>query len=360
VLAAERLAPLRARSQRIHRPGARAHPAEVLRAIGGAQSQEPRAGRLQVRARARGLTAADLEVARVEERSIMRHWVMRMTVHLFPTDDFGWLAPLFAERITRFSLRRLAALGVSDSQRDRGLAAARRALEAEGRITRGEALRVAAEAGYPASVQTRTHLAMLLVSGGGACIGPDEGRESVFVATREWLGEPRRRGREDSLAELARRYFAAFAPATERDFSFWSGLPLGECRTGMGRIARELREVPIPGATAFAPRDWQARAPRTRVARLLPAFDTYLMGYGKRVHATDQAGEKRVLPGGGVLRPTICIDGRLAGLWSSKRSGRRLTVSLDPFESLDDEVMDALAADVADIGRFEGAEAALA
>jgi hypothetical protein len=96
------------------------------------------------------------------------------------------------------------------------------------------------------------------------------------------------------------------------------------------------------------------------MARLLPAFDTYLMGYGTRVHATDQAGEKRILPGGGVLRPTICVGGRLVGLWSSKRSGKRLTVSLEPFEPLGDEVMEALAADVADIGRFEGAEAALA
>jgi hypothetical protein len=53
------------------------------------------------------------------------------------------------------------------------------------------------------------------------------------------------------------------------------------------------------------------------------------------------------------------VDGRFAGLWSNKRSGSRLTVSLDPFEPLDDEVMDALADEVADIGRFEGAEAAL-
>ena len=78
-----------------------------------------------------------------------------------------------------------------------------------------------------------------------------------------------------------------------------------------------------------------------------------------RMHATDENGEQRILPGGGVLRPTICVDGRFAGLWSNKRSGRRLTVSLDPFEPLDDEVMDALEDEVADIGRFEGAEAAL-
>ena len=41
----------------------------------------------------------------------MRHWVMRMTVHLIPAEDYGWLAPLFAERILLGRTRRLAALG---------------------------------------------------------------------------------------------------------------------------------------------------------------------------------------------------------------------------------------------------------
>ena len=290
----------------------------------------------------------------------MRHWVMRMTVHLIPTEDYGWLAPLFADRIKGFSLRRLKALGVGDRERDRGLAAARRALGSAGRLARSEIAELAARAGFEVSAQTRTHLAMLLVVEGTACIGPDAGREGTLVATREWVGEPERRDREDSLAELARRYFAAFAPATERDLSFWSGLPLGECRAGLGRIAGELEEVGVAGGIAFAPRGWSQRLPRVPIVRLLPAFDTYLMGYASRGHALSEAGERRVLPGGGVLRPTICVDGRLVGLWSNRRSGSRLVVEAEPFEELGDEAWAQIAAEVADIGRFEGSPAELA
>jgi hypothetical protein len=284
---------------------------------------------------------------------------MRMTAHLNPTDDAGWLVPLFAGRISAWSRRRLDALGIEDAARDRALKAIRRALEADGPLARSAAMEIATRAGFEVTVQTRTHLSTLLVVEGSACIGPTAGRESVFVATRDWIGEPEARDREDSLAELARRYVHAFGPATERDFSFWSGLPLRDCRLGLGRIAGELDEIAVAGETALAPRGWRARAPRSPVVRLLPAFDTYLMGYASRAHAVDGAGEQRILPGGGVLRPSICVDGRLVGVWSNQRSGKRLAISIDPFPGFDDGWLDAIAAEAKDIGRFEGVEAKL-
>jgi hypothetical protein len=55
----------------------------------------------------------------------------------------------------------------------------------------------------------------------------------------------------------------------------------------------------------------------------------------------------------------VCVDGRLVGLWSSKRSGRRLDVSIEPFDELPAESAQAIEAEVADLGRFEGVEARL-
>jgi len=289
----------------------------------------------------------------------MRHWVMRMTVHLIPVDDYGWLAPLFRERMTRWSHGRLGILGVDDAQREKALDAMRGALERRGAMTRNELMEVAERTGLETTTQTRTHLVMLLVVEGTGCIGPDVGRTSAVVATRDWIGEIRSRPREESIAELARRYIGAFAPASERDFASWSGLPLGECRLGLERIAGELRERRVGNETLLVPRGWQARPPRSPLVRLLPAFDTYLMGYASRAHLVDEAGEKRILPGGGILRPSICVDGRLVGTWANKRSGRKLAVSVEPFEPLPDDVMEAIADEARDIGRFENAEGAL-
>lgn len=289
----------------------------------------------------------------------MRHWLMRGTVHLIPTDDYGWMAPLFRERIIRWSYGRLSLLGVEEAQRESAMDAMRGAIDRRGAMTRNELMEVAARAGLEVTAQTRTHLVMLLVVEGTGCVGPDVGRESAIVATRDWIGEVKPRPREESLGELARRYLKAFAPATDRDLAFWSGLPLGDCRVGLERIAGELRELRVGDETLLAPKDWTMRSPRSPVVRLLPAFDTYLMGYASRMHAVDEAGAERILPGGGILRPTICVDGRFVGLWSSKRSGRKLSISLEPFEPLPDTVMEAVEAEARDIGRFEDVDSAL-
>lgn len=360
-IAPNRVAALRAASQRLHRPASGPRDAAaLLRAIGGAQSQEPRAGRLQLRARSRTLTSAEIERARTDERSVVRSWLMRGTVHLVATEDIGWLLPLFSDRISAWSRRRLAQLGLSDAQRERAVEAARRALATQGPMARSEVVEVASRAGVEIDDQRRVHLFILLCAEGIACIGPDKGRESTVVATADWIGEPRRRGREESLADLARLYVRAYAPASERDFAFWSGLPLRDCRRGLERIAAECEAVTVGSETALVPRGWSARAPRSPVVRLLGAFDTYLMGYASRDHAADGVGQRRVLPGGGVLRPTICVDGRFAGIWSSKRSGKVLTVSIEPFDGFDGSWLPAIEAEVADLGRFEGAEARLA
>jgi len=51
--------------------------AGLLRAVGGLQAQDAGAAALGVRARSTGPTAAQVERARVESRTIVRTWAMR-------------------------------------------------------------------------------------------------------------------------------------------------------------------------------------------------------------------------------------------------------------------------------------------
>src|SRR5829696_309205 len=106
------LARLRAARQLLHRPTNAKDPASIARAIGGAQAQDVYAGPLQFRSRSRSLTAEDIRRARTEERSLLRTWVMRMTIHLIPTEDAGWWLPLFEPSMERWSRRRLEQLGM--------------------------------------------------------------------------------------------------------------------------------------------------------------------------------------------------------------------------------------------------------
>lgn len=354
-----RLARLRAASQLLARPAAIRHPADVARLAGPLQAQEPRAAQLAFRARSRNLIAADVDRARTEERSLLRAWCMRRTAHLLPSEDAGWLVPLFSEPIVRQARKRLNDFGLDRDGQDRALALLHEAVDSEGALTRPELAERLAAAGFETGNEFKVHLWVLATLDGGLCLGPDRGSHACLVRTADWLGPLERAPRDDALAELARRYLRGYAPADERDLARWSGLPLRDARLGFERIASELDEIELNGARLAVLSARRPRLPRSAVVRLLGAFDNYDLGYVDRTVALDAAHEKQVNPGGGIIRPGIVVDGRYVGTWSSKRSGRRLAVKIEPFEPLAPEIEEAIAREVADIGRFEGVDATL-
>jgi hypothetical protein len=353
------LARLRAASQRLHRPRAVRDPADVARLAGPIQAQEPRAAKLAFRARARGLTAADVDRARTEERSLLRAWAMRRTAHLIPSDDAGWLLPLFADATLRWSRKRLADLGLDGNGQDRALAVMRRAIDRDGPLTRAELTERLEAAGLEIDDRIKVHLWFLATLGGDLCLGPDREGSTCLVRTADWLGEVERRPREVSLAELARRFIGAYGPASDRDLARWSGLPLRDARAGIAAIAGDLVEVKAGRETLLRAKRGP-RPPSAPVVRLLGAFDNYNLGYSDREFAVDDEHVRQIAPGGGIIRPTITVDGRFVGTWRSRRSGGRLTVTPEPFGKLEDEWVTAIEAEVSEIGEFEGVAAELA
>jgi hypothetical protein len=87
--------------------------------------------------------------------------------------------------------------------------------------------------------------------------------------------------------------------------------------------------------------------------RLLPAWDNYLMGHRDRDFIAGPDRWPAIMPGGGLIRPTIVVDGVAVGTWSMRRKGGSIDVELDPFEDLDDETTAAVRAEFRDVERFE-------
>ena len=181
-------------------------------------------------------------------------------------------------------------------------------------------------------------------------LGPlrDDGSHA-FALTRDWLGvEPPRSldgpDRDAALAELARRYLAGHGPAAPADLAAWSGLPLRDARAGLRAIAYELaqRDDDLVDLAARAP------APDAIPARLLPAFDPYLLGWKDRSFAVPAAHAKLVHPGGGMLRATATVDGLAVGTWSAP-GGK---VELELFLRSASNAQAALQADADDVARF--------
>lgn len=348
------LAARRAAAQLLHRPRRPRHPADTLRAIAGAQAQEPRAGRLALRARNASVTAAEVDRARNEERSVVRAWAMRTTMHLLAADDAAWMVPLWEPVIRAEARRRLAQLGVDAAAQERALAAMDRLLAPGEPRLRDELVAAVEGLGIDVTVEVRTHLFRLLTAEGKACAGPDQGSRATVIRPEAWLGERPAREREAALRELAVRYLRAFGPATEADFAGWAGLPLRDVRAGLAGIAERVAERRVGDARLLRLKGTRVR-PLRGVVRLLPAFDTYLMGHRDESFMATPEQWKRILPGGGILRPVIVRDGTAIGLWHARRQGRRLRVRVEPFTALDAQVRAEIDAEIQDVGRFEDA-----
>jgi len=331
------LAAARARSQRLL--GERLESvAAAVEASAGIQAQDQTAAALSIRVRTRGLTRADVDRALVEERSVVRLWAMRGTIHIVPAEDAAWLVELFAPLALPGSHRRLGQLGVPEGDRPRAVSLIRSALADHGPLTRAELMEHLARAGITTDGQAAAHLPMLAALEGHVCFGPMRGGKPTFVLREDWLGRGlKRMPRDRAIAELARRYERAFGPAAPEDFAAWSGLPLRGARAGWPKRG----SAPDAGA-----------APHPPITRLLPAFDTYLLAYRSREFSVAPEHARKVWPGGGIVRPTVVENGRAVATW--RRSGTR--IEIEPFGPHNIAAGD----EIADVQRFLGARPARA
>ncbi len=197
------------------------------------------------------------------ERSVVRTWLMRSTVHLVAAEDAAWLGQLFGPMIERrFRTVRWANLGLTDELIEAAVPLARTALSGR-ELTRHELAGALAEQGLAVGTDSEfaTHLLLALSARGITCRAGDRGREATFASLAEWVApaDPP----ADPLAELARRYFRAFGPATAADFTTWSGLAAGPA---VAAIRDELTEVTFDAPQRVAPGRGPDREQRVRAA----------------------------------------------------------------------------------------------
>lgn len=317
------------------------------------QAQDPAAARLGVRARATSLTEAWVLHAHDVDRTIVRTWLMRGTIHLVDTADLHWLVRLIGPAVARKFRTRWARLGLTDELTERVIELLPDVL-ADGPRTRHEIRVALAERGVVIESPDPQAVAHLLVHAstvGLICRGPDRGRHSTFVLVDQWLPDaPAGPSGDDALAELARRYFAAYSPATALDFGAWSGLPYARA---IGLIRDELVEADVDGRPGFR----LGEVTPARGVRLLPAFDNYLIGYRDRAAILEPELHHLVYQGG-MIRPTVVADGRVVGTWALDRTHNRVT--MHAFEELDARTRRGTHAEVEDVGRFLGRELSLA
>ena len=304
-------------------------PVAVAERLLAVQAQDERGFRLAVRCRTTGLTAADVDRALTEDRSLVVTWLNRGTLHLVRSEDYPWLHALTAPTTAAMNARRLAEEGVSPADAERAVAAVERALAEEGPLDRHALRERVATVGVRTEGQALVHVLLLASLRGLIVRGPVIDGRHAYVLVRDWLGEQPAVDRDVALAELGRRYLAGHGPADDRDLARWAGIGLRDARAALSAAGHR------PAAAAELP-----------PPRLLGPFDPVLLGWASRDWVLDA--HRAVITVNGIFRPFALAGGRAVATWSAPR-GR---VELEPFGELTAADADALEADAQDVVRF--------
>ena len=292
-----------------------ASPHEVVSWFGAIQAQDYLGALWAIGLRMQSAVESEVERA-LEQRRIVRSWPLRGTLHFVAAEDLRWMLDFLAPRIIRLNagrLRRDYELDAPVFRQARKILA--KALRDGNRLSRDGIYSVLEKASIATGKSRGNHILFQLAHEGFLCFGCREGKQQTFALLEEWLPAGRQLQGDEALHELALRYFRSHAPATAADFSWWSGLPIGEARRAIEMVAI-VNAVPATSRHATV---------------LLPAFDEYLVAYKDRSAVLDPKHVRRVNDGGGMLNPTIVIDGNVVASWRRKVKGDSLHIESSFF-----------------------------
>nr|HEX4316041.1 winged helix DNA-binding domain-containing protein [Kofleriaceae bacterium] len=314
-------------AQRIASPPA-ARPEDVVAWLGAVQAQDYLGGLWAIGLRTPAATADDVERA-IADRLIVRTWPMRGTLHFVPAADARWLVEHLGTRPLSSATARMHELGIDRAELSRARRVLERALAGGRRLSRPDAYATLERAGVPCGGQRGIHMLWRLAHDCAICMGPRAGKQPTVVLFDDWLPAAASRPRDEALATLAARYVTGHGPATARDFAWWSGLGLTEARRALEAAGDAIVERELAGTAYWLPRAAVAARVAARVD-VLPPYDELLVGYADRRAATGDARRDIAV----LARPTIVVDGRVAGMWRRRITGAGVACTAEPSDEL--------------------------
>jgi hypothetical protein len=353
-------------------PSGALDPAGVAGLLCGAHAQILTAAEFSIGRRIAGATRADVRRALWEDRTLVKTFGPRGTVHLLPAVDLPmWTGALSAlpssvpqhPEGVRFTAGQAAEViaAIDDALADTGLAAdgpggavaegvAAGGVAAEG-LTVDELTEAIAERAGPWAVERTMdafqdkwprwrQLTSTAAHRGVLCFGLDRGRKVTYSHPRRWLPGFAPADGEAALRALVLRYLYAYGPATPQHFARWLAISPRYAGELFGRLASDgadVERVELDGELAWvAAGDTGTPSGPHRGIRLLPYFDPYVVAGQPRARLYPGAAATRALTPSGQAGnyPVLLVDGVVGGVWHQRRSGRKVALTVEPLAEL--------------------------
>ncbi|MFD0684929.1 winged helix DNA-binding domain-containing protein [Actinomadura fibrosa] len=322
----------------------------LARRLAGVQAQVASAAEFAVAVRQAEPDRTEVQRALLDDRTLVKTWAMRGTLHLLPADDAAAYLALCATTRNWEKASWQKTFGATPADLEAIAEAAAGALGGGAELTREE---------LTAAVVEETgsrHLAEVLGSGWGTllkplawwgvlCFGPRQGARVTFTSPERWLpgwtGLPTV---EDAARTVIHTYLGAHGPATPDMFDTWLTRKASrkkDVRSWFAAAEDGLSTVEVDGVPMYVREehlDELAGAEPTTSVRLLGAFDQYILGAGTgatSIIPVEHRGD--VSRPGGWISPVVLYEGRVAGVWEAKEGA----VAVTAFESVPSGPLDA-------------------
>lgn len=320
--------------------------AQAVRFLGAVQAQEFAEAKWSLAERLDGEpTDAEIEAA-FDAGEIVRTHVLRPTWHFVVPEDLRWMQKLTGPRVSQATQYWFRQHGLDEDLLKRGDEIVHGALAGGEPMTRKELGAALGEKGVDADGPRLGHIMIHAELEAIICSGPRRGKQHTYRLIDDLHPDTPELPRRQALAELTRRYFLSHGPATLKDFSWWSGLTLGDARTGVEALGEELEcEMREQDTPWYGPPKPPRRSAKP-VSHLIPMYDELGVAYQdlRMVYAER--------PADGLMARPILIDGVCVGSWKRTLQARSATLEATLITNLSDAQRDDLAAVGERFGRF--------
>jgi hypothetical protein len=165
------------------------------------------------------------------------------------------------------------------------------------------------------------------------CFGERNGKQFTHTLLDEWVPRAKSMKKDEALAMLAERYLSGHAPASLKDFVWWSGLTNTEAKAAFEMVNDKFEEKTIRGNSYWVHKKTPDFSKKPSVY-LLPAFDEYLLGYADRTTVVDEKYIMHIATNNGIFNPTIVVNGQVEGNWKRTLKKDRVLVHPNIFETI--------------------------
>lgn len=288
--------------------------------------------------RVAGISAHDVEHALFEQRSILKTWTVRSTLHTIHSEDLPLFTAAIGQDRAQSYQQQIAEWGNYSPEELEQINQSILAALSDGPRSRAEIhaatplLQRLPHKGWGTDIKLLTYQGEVVFG-----YGKTFARRQHWLPNLEWNLPPAEQARQ----LLVKRYFSAYGPATMRDLAHWAGWKISVARQQVAALKKALLPLHIadwpetayilaedePTLNAIQPQD-------TPSLLLLPKFDVLAVSYRNKTRWLEAEHLPLIYRIAGQIEGSVLWHGRMIAAWRHQKHKNELHLRIQPFKRI--------------------------